>query len=807
MVLQVIDSPFKVIGFNALFNGINDLHDIDQVETCLYRGEALKDDVSKVAYSDLSEKCCAVVLEANQLSKHEIALIVLDEAVQEHLSVGYFSVNNVKHLSDALSLSQQILSNNNVPVLIISASLNSATKPSAKATISFDSDFESYGALQGASCVLLCSESFAKMNNSVLYASIDKVITGAHKQIDSVINSALVDIDLTEINTLEVSAYADPFLCDLEQQALLVAYSNNQRLKTAISCQKSVLGENGCLSEMMGLIHSVISLQQRYRPAIKDWHSPSQDMLAQWVDSPFYLFNQAAPVFPSIAGKARINTCSVLTKDDVSHIVLTEIDDGVVHQNGFNRCAKQSLFIVGANDELSLLENIGKFSTSITLTSDYKCLAKQLYEQQKQSIFTYKVVLIAESIEELNKEISLSLVGIKNAFSTESDWKTPKGSYFTSQPVAQAKTAFLYPGIGATYVGLGRDLFHLFPEIYPSVIKLADNIGASLKDTLLNPRSVVSLDFQAMKKLDLDLRNSLANIAECGVGYACVFTKIFEQVFKLKADFASGYSMGEISMFAALGCWKNPGLMSARLAKSDTFNHQLSSELRAIRKLWCLPDIEDGSFEQIWETYSIKGTVAQVTAEISQDERVYVTIINTPDSLVIGGFPEDCLKVIKRLGVRAMPLNMANAIHSEPAYQEYDRMLELYSMQVTERIETKMISSSCYLPIPQLQKAIAVSIAKCLCEPVDFPRLIDTLAKKDTKVFIEMGAGRSLCSWTDKILKSTQKEHHISVPVNAKGTDDQLTYARAVAKLLSFGANVDSDSFFNGSLIKPVSVK
>jgi len=131
-------------------------------------------------------------------------------------------------------------------------------------------------------------------------------------------------------------------------------------------------------------------------------------------------------------------------------------------------------------------------------------------------------------------------------------------------------------------------------------------------------------------------------------------------------------------------------------------------------------------------------------------------------------------------------------------------MLELYSMPVTKRITTNMLSSSCYLPVPQLQKAMAVSIAKCLCEPVDFPRLINYLADKGSRVFIEMGAGRSLCSWTDKILKTTNCEHHISVPVNAKGTDDQLTYARAVAKLVSFGVAINIESFFSGSLLVQV---
>jgi PfaB family protein len=376
----------------------------------------------------------------------------------------------------------------------------------------------------------------------------------------------------------------------------------------------------------------------------------------------------------------------------------------------------------------------------------------------------------------------------------------------------------MYPGIGATYVGLGRDLFHLFPEIYQGVATLADDIGSSLKDRLLNPRTITRPNFKELKQLDLNLRGKLADIAEAGVGFACVFTKVFEDVFKVKADFATGYSMGEVSMYAALGCWQQPGLMSARLAQSDTFNHRLCGELLTLREHWGLADLPKGEVtkgelakgetpdELIWETYTIKATLAQVEAASIGESRVYCTIVNTPDSLLLAGYPEDCLRVIKNLGVRAMPLNMANAIHSAPANKEYSDMVELYTMAVNERIKTKMYSSSCYLPVPQLSKAIANSIAKCLCDQVDFPRLVNTLHDKGARVFIEMGPGRSLCSWVDKILDHQssvdgQNKARVSVPVNAKGTSDELTYIRAVAKLVSHGVTLDLDTIFNGSIV------
>ncbi|MEI6897597.1 MAG: PfaB family protein [Psychromonas sp.] len=802
MVLQVIDTKLAVIGFNAIFNGLNN---IDEVEASLYRGlplsstERLSD-----SETELIEKCVIPVLQANNLRAQQVALLVVNDAVKTNISDGYLSQQSVSHLGEALHCAELMIKSENIAVLIVSASLPTQINNVSHATISFDESFRDYARLQGAACLLLTSESFVTQHNSVRYATINHISRGEQSEIDDIIDSALnapASVGRA-INALEVSACVNAPLNLLEQQALMKSYGriNGQKtLTTAISCQKSVLGDNGVLSQLMSLIHSVISLQQRYRPAIKDWSAPQSGLLTQWLGSPFYLFNEAAPVFPCASGQVRLNGLSLLSEHHYSHVILSANADISVHQNGFSNHLKQSLFIVGADNEQGLLTNLKQ----LHVAADLKALALTLYEEYQQHHFVYNVILIADSVDELNKEIELSLKGIQLAFLKQSDWKTPKGSFFTCQPDKSAKSAFLYPGIGATYVGLGRDLFHLFPEIYPAVIALADNIGASLKDELLNPRSVVALDFKTLKNLDLQLRNSLANIAECGVGYACVFTKIFELVFNIKADFASGYSMGEISMFAALGCWQTPGLMSARLANSDTFNHQLSSELRAIRTLWNLPDIKDGEFEQIWETYSIKGTLSEVEKEIQRGERVYVTIINTPDSLVIAGFPADCLAVIKRLGVRVMPLNMANAIHSAPAYQEYDNMLVLYNMPVTARIPTKMISSSCYLPIPQHQKAIAMSIAKCLCEPVDFPRLVNTLADKGCQIFIEMGAGRSLCSWTDKILK-THDENHITVAVNAKGTDNQLTYARAVAKLISFGVDINIERFFKGSILQQV---
>ncbi|WP_017223554.1 PfaB family protein [Moritella dasanensis] len=865
-------TELAVIGMGAKFSGQDN---IDRVERAFYQG-AYVDNVSRVStdsnvISDGEEQVitAATVLnsvgllaQTNQLHMSDIAVLLIadmssdvDNQLVAQVTQQCASCVVITDLGQALKQATDLVDNQDCPVAVIGMNnsvnaprndIEAATTATKTATISFDETFIGYSSVAGFASLLIASTTFANAKQCYIYANIKGFAqSGVSAQfnaanITDTANIALqqAGMNAEQVGLLEVSAVADSAIALSESQGLMSAYHHTQTLHTALSSARSVTGEGGCFSQVAGLLKCVISLHQRYIPAIKDWQQPSDTQMSQWQQSPFYMPVDARPWFPHTDGSAHVAAYSCVSANSYCHILLQENDltesklqtleqnhpVADLRTNGYFASSELALVILQGNSEAQLrseLETIaGQLSTTGINTADIKQIAADCYARNDTDK-AYSAVLIAETVEELSKEITLAFAGIASVFNGDAkEWKTPKGSYFTASPAnknaanpdsnnsTQNGVTFMYPGIGATYVGLGRDLFHLFPQIYQPVAALADDIAATLKDTLLNPRSISRYSFKELKQLDLDLRGNLANIAEAGVGFACVFTKVFEEVFAVKADFATGYSMGEVSMYAALGCWQQPGLMSARLAQSNTFNHQLCGELRTLRQHWGMDDVANGTFEQIWETYTIKATIEQVEIASADEDRVYCTIINTPDSLLLAGYPEACQRVIKNLGVRAMALNMANAIHSAPAYAEYEHMVELYHMDVTPRINTKMYSSSCYLPIPQRSKAISHSIAKCLCDVVDFPRLVNTLHDKGARVFIEMGPGRSLCSWVDKILlneknknNGEQDSRHVAVPVNAKGTSDELTYIRAIAKLISHGVNLNLDSLFNGSIL------
>lgn len=842
-----LDTKLAIIGFDAQLPGLDS---IDQVAAALYK-DALADadcdgDSDAGPFNDYWAVCKSAasrVLETNKLGEQDVAVVIVcaseempADATSGHFSC-FFACRQVTDLAAALRLSESLINEAQMAVLVIAANINAPSGAQQSASISFADDFTGYGSSNGVCCLLLASQPFATAHHCYQYATINALSSHTlsstapiGRTISKVIKHALscAGISRAQISSLEVSALGTDRLAELEAQALLSGYQNGTRLNTSLSCCKSVLGENGALSQLFGLLNCVLALQQRYRPAIKHWTSPVQALLPQWLSSPFYLFNQAVSVFPKAdKSSARYMAYSCLSENHYSHLILQENNDNLIHTNGFNATTALSLFIIADNSEAGLLKQLVRLVDKVaTLTDKAACkaLAGSLYlGYQSRPDRVYKLVLLAESVTELAQELQRALSGVQQAFShansknngkicaKNSAWKTPKGSFFTAQPMAGMtspggeKVGFIYPGIGASYLGLGRDLLQLFPDVYPAIIALADDINESLQDRLINPRSVCALDFAQRKQRELALRSELSDSAECGVGYACLFTKIVEQVFTIKAGFAAGYSMGEVSMFAALGCWQHPGQMSQRLANSPTFKQRLAGELRGVREHWQLPVKLDG--QPVWESYSIKASARQVKKVLKETDRVYITLINTADSLVIAGYPDDCLAVCARLSVRALPLHIANAIHCPPAYGEYQPMCDLYQMALAKKISCKLYSSSCYLPIPQHSKAIAVSISQCLCEPVDFPRLMNTLYQAGCRVFIEMGAGSSLTSWTDKILRQAQQTDYLAVAMNSKGVNDQLTFARAAAKLLSVGVDINVHSFFHGTIIQSAGIQ
>lgn len=806
-----------VIGLEVSFSGVAD---IDVFDYHLYCNKPIA--LTPLNTKRLFANALALIeklLLNNHLDKSKVDLLLLNDT-QENLLLGtlfaeFASVNSVKHLSDALNSAQALSKNKHSAVVILT--LNSLLEDALMALLVCDPQVRINNE-SGLKRCFVYAEIMASSAHPLL--ETDKRAEVSQYIVNFLHSQQITSAQVESILLAQESHKSYPLL---HQRSWLNAFhelsntGNCAQKTTLLSAVDIIQTSKAYFNEMLSLVAAVLCLDQRYRLGMQQGLLIGQQSDAADETSAFYCLAKSTSYLSSEASPRHIVHSFIGA--DAQHLVLLRSAQQppckdtpfVPKTNGF--LVQQALkpVIFSAPDIERLLETLQQ-ALLISETLDkqqFNAYCKQQYlafrkERQQDN---YHIVLLATSVSTLKQQINLALQGVANAVLVQQAWKTPAGSYFSGRLIkaahCQPALSFLYPGIGAMYVGMGNDLLRLFPQGYDDLQHVNLDLASNLQDALITPRLLSPPDFLMSQALDKKLRSNLANIAEAGVSYACLLSTIFQQHLNLKASSAAGYSMGEVSMFTALQCWENPQKMSQRLRDSQIFTTQLSGPLQRLDDAWGPAT----STNHAWESYHIKATVMQVESLIGEYPRVFITIINTPESLVIAGDPKQCLALCQQLGVRALALNVANIIHCDLARSEYENMQQLYSLSTKPRIDCQLFSSSCYLPIPFSEKAIAVSISKCLTEQVDFPRLIKKMAAHGESVFLEMGAGKCLSTWVERILKDDPDSFSntlIGLSVNQKKSDDYSAILKTLAVLISLGYPVNLQSFFSGSLIQPV---
>lgn len=607
-------------------------------------------------------------------------------------------------------------------------------------------------------------------------------------------------IGSNKVESLDLSAFSIEEK-NIEFDSLSKVYA--QDTKDKLLCIGSVASSVGyCRSvyELAAFVKTVLSVYHRFLPGVSSWSGPIN--IEEWEETHFYVNQASKSWFVKNEETLRVAGLSLLNSNGgYAHILISDAGVGLDRPNKYFAYSCPHCVPFSGDSAQELKQQLNIFCQALDLETTelgIRALAKNAYQsilddEDAVRFRKYRLVLIGEDKSTLLSELALFDQGIDRALSddTKTHWefKTPKGSYFTAKALGESgKVSFVFPGLGSSYVGLGQDIFHLFPSIFKESFRFTHNVGEELQEKVLYPRRQQALTFKEKRQLDMDIVLNLKDIGKTDTTYSCICAHIITDVFHVSPDMAFGYSMGEANMMTALDVWLKPTELERRFKESDIFKNRLYGELKTVREMWSLDSSVES--EHLWTTLSLKASKQMVQSQIKELglTRVYLTLVNTDDNVVIAGDHSECMQMVKSLGCRAIPMGFVPAIHCEPTKKEYEGIAELYSLETSDANNIKLYSSSCYLPVPLRQKAIAYAISKCFCEPVDYPRLVNRVYEDGARIFIEAGAGRTCSTWIDKILKGKE---HVIIPLNAKGTDDHLTFTRVLAKLFCHKVNVN----------------
>lgn len=732
----------------------------------------------------------------------------------------------------ALEFASRTLEQGNADVVVFAAanylpaSVNGGVETSAihrtTSTLGFDRTVHDEEQGEGAAAVVLTASGSVEARGKRIYAAIRSLASREGVLVRQEIEAgpakmsmlpSLEDIRIccrdalqsaeispAQVGYVEACASGKDALDGVEIAGIVRAYrSASQDLNTALGSVQTVTAHLGPAAGLAALVQASLCLYQRFYPGTPNWHGPK--LPALWTNAPFFVPNSSRPWFSPSRGPARLAGLSLVgSSGSYAHVILQEPDRHLFRPN---RALSQGGFYLFPlpGDSLADLQNqLTSLNSSLNRFHDLGSLAAVHHEMaQANDRAVFGLVIIGHTHEEVHREIELALKAIPVAYAEGGEWQTPLGSYFTAEPVGMAgEVAFVYPGAFNSYPGVGKDLLRLFPSLYMRMDGLTGDLGGVLHERMLYPRGLNPFTREEVAAQEAQLLADPMAMLISGTTLAVMYTHILQETFGVQAKSAFGYSLGENSMIYAAGVWSTQGdEAAARLKDSAAFNVRLAGPQQAIREYWGIQPSSVESGGALWSNYLVMAPVDKVQETLSKEQRVYLTHINTPRQVVIGGDPQACQRVIGLLQCASLRAPFDYALHCAPMRSEYDALAELHSYPVENATRLRLYSAADDAPLKLDQQEIAQKMAHMLTSPLDFPRLVQKVYSDGARVFIEAGAGSNCTRWIDETLKG---KPHLALSMNRRGTDDYHTLVRMAARLFSHRVPLDLSALFQSSM-------
>lgn len=278
------------------------------------------------------------------------------------------------------------------------------------------------------------------------------------------------------------------------------------------------------------------------------------------------------------------------------------------------------------------------------------------------------------------------------------------------------KIAFVFPGQGAQYVGMGQDLYQQSPYAR-QIFDMADQF-----------RPGTSAQCFSGDQEELKQTKNTQPCLYC-VDMASAFAL---QQAGVEPDMAAGFSLGEVAAAAFAGVISYEegfDLVCQRGALMQESSQDFDSAMVAVVKL---------PFE----------TVEQLCRGF---QYVYPVNYNCPGQLVVAGLRDELAAfkdAVKQAGGRALPLPVSGAFHTPFMIKAAVGLKQRLSRMHFHSPEIPLYSN--YLAQPYRDNARELLVQQ-LTNPVRWVETIENMIADGADTFIEVGAGKTLSGFISKI--------------------------------------------------------
>jgi acyl transferase domain-containing protein/3-hydroxymyristoyl/3-hydroxydecanoyl-(acyl carrier protein) dehydratase len=343
---------------------------------------------------------------------------------------------------------------------------------------------------------------------------------------------------------------------------------------------------------------------------------------------------------------------------------------------------------------------------------------------------------------------------------------------YANEPVP-GEVAFVYPGSGSHFPGMGRSLALHFPEVLRELEDSHRRVRSQLQSDLM-------WDADAAR-IDADPRGLILGQVSLGT----VATRVL-QAFGLKPQAAIGYSLGETAALFGLGAWQARDEMLRRAETSPLFSTHLAGPCAAARRQWALPDDVDVQ----WMVGVVDADADAVRDALTGLPRAALLIVNTPHQCVVGGHGPQVETLAERLGVELHRLHGITTVHCDVVAPVADDYREFHRLPTQAPDGIRFYSGNWGEAYPVDQDRAADSITANAVSGLDFPRTIRRAWDDGVRHFIEVGPGASCSRMIAAILGDRP---HTAVSMSNANGNERNALLRVLATAIAHRIPIDTD--------------
>jgi acyl transferase domain-containing protein/3-hydroxymyristoyl/3-hydroxydecanoyl-(acyl carrier protein) dehydratase len=543
-----------------------------------------------------------------------------------------------------------------------------------------------------------------------------------------------------------------------------------------VGSAKADVGHAGAAG-MAGLVKACLCLDEQVLPPLRHLGRPRPELGGNFLLPP-----AAQPwLRDRVEGPRRAGVSAFSADGNCAHVVLEEAPPTAARRAGRPSplgALPEALFLVEGEDAGALEEGLSRLAAFLASTSEQapEGLARAWRKQSGRAkpAAGLAVALVARDRDELARQVEAARASLARdpGQALPGPGALRERVFYSPAPLGRdGQVAFVFPGSGNDFPGMGRDLAVRWPE----VLRRQDAGNERLFSQYLPHR------FWAAPA-------QLPSVRERIFAQVALGTLITDLLADLGArpQAALGYSLGESSALFALGAWRGRDEMLRRMHASSLFARDLTGPCDAARAAWGVERVD-------WRTGIVERPPAEVRAALAGLERAYLQIVNTPRECVVGGERSAVEELARRLGCALVPVPETTTMHCPVVRPVADAYRDLHRLPATPPEGVRFYSAALARAYEVNTDSAAEAIFAQALDTLDFPAVVESAYRDGVRLFVEVGPGASC---TRMIGATLGDRPHRARSACVPGADAVSTLLRLLAQLMAERVPVDLGALY-----------